>query len=253
LISPLKGEAKMPISLSAARNEPNAPSDRFTAIHSSSYRDPDVPVTLNDHLRTLHSYSTRHHYRRGESIFTEGEPADRVYKIIFGTVRLCRYSPGGRRHITDFMLAGDLVGFLECADHPMTAEAVEDATLISYPRVCVDRLAASNPEIRTRVLCHLSANLLEAQQHLFVLGCQTAKERLASFLTRLADRIDLVPGETLDLPMGRQDIADHLGMTIETVCRTISMLKNEGTVAVPSSHEIVLNDMAALRVLAVEN
>lgn len=243
----------MPISLSAARSEPDVASDRYAAIHSSSHRDPDVPVTLNDHLRTLHGYSTRHHYRRGETIFAEGEPADRVYKIIFGTVRLCRYSPGGRRHITDFMLAGDLVGFLECADQPMTAEAVEDVTLISYPRACVDRLVASNPEIRTRVLCHLSANLLEAQQHLFVLGCQTAKERLASFLTRLADRIDLAPGETLDLPMGRQDIADHLGMTIETVCRTISMLKNEGTLSVPSSHELVLKDMAALRALAVEN
>jgi len=243
----------MPISLSAARNEPNATSGRFAAIHSASHRDPDAPVTLNDHLRTLHSYSTRHHYRRGETIFAEGEPADRVYKIIVGTVRLCRYSPGGRRHVTDFVLAGDLVGFLECADQPMTAEAVEDVTLISYPRACVDRLAASNPEIRTRVLCHLSANLLEAQQHLFVLSCQSAKEKLASFLTRLADRIDLMPGETLDLPMGRQDIADHLGMTIETVCRTISMLKNEDVLSVPSSHELVLKNMAALRTLAVEN
>lgn len=243
----------MPISLSAASSEPNAARDRFAAIHASSYRDMDAPVTLNDHLRTLHSYSTRHHYRRGETIFAEGEPADRVYKIMVGTVRLCRYSPTGRRHITDFVLAGDLVGFLECADQPMTAEAVEDVTLISYPRSCVDRLAASNPEIRMRVLCHLSASLLEAQQHLFVLGCQTAKERLASFLTRLADRIDLAPDEPLDLPMGRQDIADHLGMTIETVCRVISMLKNDGLISVPNSRELILKDMAALRALAVEN
>jgi len=243
----------MPISLSAARSEPNAPPARFAAIHATSYRDPDAPITLNDHLRTLHDYSTRHHYRRGETIFAEGEPADRVYKIMVGTVRLCRYTPCGRRHITDFVLAGDLLGFLECADQPMTAEAVEDVTLISYPRACVDRLAASNPEIRARVLCYLSANLLEAQNHLFVLGCQTAKERLASFLTRLADRVDLMPGEALDLPMGRQDIADHLGMTIETVCRTISMLKNEGIVSAPSSHELVLRNMSALRTLALEN
>ena len=243
----------MPISLSAARNEPNPTKDRFAVIHASSYRDPEAPVTLNDHLRALHGYSTRQHYRRGEVIFAEGEPADRVYKIMTGTVRLCRYSPGGRRHITDFVLAGDLIGFLECADQPMTAEAVEDVTLISYPRSCVDRLAASSPEIRARVLCHLSTNLLEAQQHLFVLGCQSAKERLASFLTRLADRIGLAPGEPLDLPMGRQDIADHLGLTIETVCRAISALKSEGTLSVPSSHEFVLKDMRALRALALEN
>jgi CRP-like cAMP-binding protein len=243
----------MPISLSAARNEPNATKGRFAAIHAASDRDAIAPLTLNDHLRTLQSHSTRHHYRRGETIFAEGEPADRVYKILAGTVRLCRYSAGGRRHITDFVLAGDLIGFLECADQPMTAEAVEDITLISYPRSCVDRLVASNPEIRTRVLCHLSSHLLEAQHQLFVLGCQSAKERLASFLMRFADRTDLAPGETLDLPMGRQDIADHLGMTIETVCRTISMLKNDGALAVPSSHELVLKDMRALRALAVEN
>src|ERR1700744_4460099 len=101
----------MPISLSASRTEPTATTDRYAAVHSSSHRDSDVPVTLNDHLRALHGHSTRHHYRRGETIFAEGEPADRVYKIIFGTVRLCRYSPGGRRHISDFVLAGDLVGF----------------------------------------------------------------------------------------------------------------------------------------------
>jgi CRP/FNR family nitrogen fixation transcriptional regulator len=254
LFSPLKwGNKKMPISLSAARNEPIRTRDRFAAIHASSYRDGDAPVTLNDHLRTLHGYSTRHHYRRGETIFGEGEPADRVYKIIAGTVRLCRYSPGGRRHITDFALAGDLLGFLECSDQPMTAEAVEDVTLISYPRSCVDRLASSNPDIRARMMRHLSANLVEAQQQLFVLGCQSAKEKLASFLTRLAGRIDLAPGETLDLPMGRQDIADHLGLTIETVCRTITALKNDGLLSVPSSHELVLKNMAALRTLAVEN
>ena len=243
----------MPISLSAARNEPNATKNHFAVAHAASYRDPDAPVTLNDHLRSLHAYSTRHHYRRGETIFTEGEPADRVYRIVAGTVRLCRYSPGGRRHITDFVLAGDLIGFLECADQPMTAEAVEDVTLISYPRSGVDRLAASNPELRSRVLCHLSSSLLEAQQQLFVLGCRSAKERLASFLTRLADRIDLAPGEPLDLPMGRQDIADHLGLTIETVCRAISVLKSEGAISVPSSHELVLKDIQALRALAVEN
>jgi CRP/FNR family nitrogen fixation transcriptional regulator len=246
-------ESKMPISLSAARNEPNATPDQFSAIHASSYRDRDTPVTLNDHLRTLHGYSTRHHYRRGETIFAEGEPADRVYKIMVGTVRLCRYTPSGRRHITDFVLAGDLLGFSECANQPMTAEAVEDVTLISYPRSCIDRLAAYNPDIRAHLVSHLSENLLEAQNHLFVLGCQTAKERLASFLVRLADRIDLTPGETLDLPMGRQDIADHLGMTIETVCRTISMFKNEGIVSVPGAHELVLRNMSALRTLAVEN
>lgn len=242
----------MPISLSAARDEPNISADGCLAIQALS-RDTGEQATLNDHLRKLHAYSTRHHYRRGETVFAEGEKTERVYKIIVGTVRLCRFTPSGRRHISDFVLAGDLLGFVERAAHPTTAEAVEDVTLISYPRSCLDRLAAQNPEIRAHVVCHLSDNLLEAQNHLFVLGCQSAKERLASFLMRLAGRVNLVAGETLDLPMGRQDIADHLGMTVETVSRTISMLKNAGVLSVPSPHQMMLKDLSALHALAVEN
>lgn len=243
----------MPISLSAATNTSSEMRNGFVPLPSLARYASDAPVTLNDHLRTLREYSARRHYRRGETIFGEGEPADHVYKIIAGSVRLCRYSPGGRRHIIDFSLAGDLLGFLECPDQPATAEAVTDVTLIAYPRARVDRLTASNPEIRTRVLCHLSASLLEAQQQLFVLGCQSAREKLASFLLRLADRLDLMPGEPLELPMGRQDIADHLGLTVETVCRTISALKCDGLLSIPSSHELILRNMDALRTLAVEN
>ncbi len=147
----------MPISLSAARNESVRTSDRFTPGRLPPTRCDDAPVTLNGHLRALHGYSSRRHFRRNETIFGEGDPADSVYKVISGTVRLCHCSPDGRRHIIDFVLAGDLMGFLECADQPAAAEAVSDVTLISYPRACVDRLARSNPTIRTRVLCHLSA------------------------------------------------------------------------------------------------
>ncbi len=242
----------MPVSLSAARHEPAARA-RFAALGSFSRTDSEAPVTLNDYLRAIHGCSSRQHYRRGETIFSEGEPADRVCKVISGTIRLCRYSPDGRRHVVDFVNAGDLIGFLECADQPWTAEAVTDVTLVSYPRASVDRLAASNAAIRTRIACHLSAGLLEAQHRLFVLGCQCAKERVASFLVRQGDRVDLMAGEALDLPMSRQDIADHLGLTIETVCRALSALRSGGLIAIPNSHELILKDMGALRAMAIES
>jgi len=117
----------------------------------------------------------------------------------------------------------------------------------------VDRLAEENPAVGTQLLCHLSANLLTAQQHLFVLGCQKARERVASFLLRLADRIDLTYGDRLDLSMSRQDIADHLGLTIETISRTITALRSDGIVLIPNTNQIVLRDMAALRALAAES
>lgn len=243
----------MSISLSAARNPSPALRNGFSLAQPHSSHVCGEPRTLNDHLRSLRQYGSRLHYRRNETVFAEGEPADSVYKVINGTLRLCRFLADGRRHITDFVLSGDIMGFLECADQPATAEAVTDVTLMSYPRGCFDRLAASNPEIRACVLCHLSANLLEAQHQLLVMGCQSAKERVASFLLRLAERTDLQPGERLDLPMGRQDIGDHLGLTTETICRAISMLKSDGALSVPSPHELILKDLRALRALATES
>jgi CRP-like cAMP-binding protein len=102
-------------------------------------------------------------------------------------------------------------------------------------------------------MCHLSSNLLIAQNHMFILGCQKAKERLASFLLNFADRVGLVHGDRLDLPMGRQDIADHLGLTAETVSRMISALRQEGMILVPNGQQIVLRDLIALRALAAES
>jgi len=98
----------------------------------------------------------------------------------------------------------------------------------------------------------MSANLLTAQQHLFVLGCQKAEERVASFLLRLADRLDVLCGDPVDVAMSRQDIADHLGLTIETISRAITALRGAGIILVPNAHQLVLRNVAALRTLAAE-
>jgi len=85
-----------------------------------------------------------------------------------------------------------------------------------------------------------------------VLGCQKARERIASFLVRLADRVGAHCGDRLDLAMSRQDIGDHLGLTIETVSRTLTALRGTGEILIQNAHQIVLRDMAALRILAAE-
>jgi CRP/FNR family nitrogen fixation transcriptional regulator len=211
------------------------------------------PATLTDYLRRIQDFGSRLHFQRNELIFNQDDGAEYFYRILSGTVRLCRYMPDGRRYIVDFNLPGDVIGLNESPDHPVSAEAVTDVILVAYPRICFDRLARECPELRTQHLCHLSANLLSAQQHLFVLGCQKAKERIASFLLRLADRMDLGHGDRLDLAMGRQDIADHLGLTIETISRSITALRAEGAVLVPNTHQLVLRDMTILRALAAED
>ncbi len=232
----------MPTSLSLASNE-------YAAVRSAPARL-DGSMALGAHLRALRAFGARQHYAKNETVFAEGDEARFVYKILGGTIRLCRHRCDGRRHIVDFALAGDLVGFIDAAQHPLTAEAVSDVTAIAYPRAQIDRLRAANPDIAAQMSSLLSSNLVATQDQLVVLGCQNAKERFASFLVRMAQRLDVLAGDRLDLCMSRQDIADHLGLTIETVCRTIAALKAGNVIAVPNSHQLILRNPAALAALA---
>ncbi len=210
------------------------------------------PVTLVEFLHKSQVFGVRQSLPRNQTIFSEGDSTDQVYELVSGTVRLCKHTPGGRRHILDFVMPGEIFGLLEHSEHTVTAEAVGDVVLISYSRSRLDKLAAGDPTVRRRILSIVSDDLLTAQQQLLILGCQDAREKMASFFLRLAGRSGLKSGERLQLPMGRQDIADHLGLTIETVCRTIRALHRAGIVQVPNVHELVLANMAALRALAIE-
>ncbi|HEY4078944.1 MAG TPA: cyclic nucleotide-binding domain-containing protein [Rhizomicrobium sp.] len=243
----------MVITLNGARTAHSyAPtSNSFFPAH-----DPEgasASIALGSHLHQIHEYSFRKQFSRNEEIFSQGDPAGDVFKVLSGTVRLCRYMHDGRRYIVDFLFPGDLTGFIEGADQTVSAEAVSEVTLLYYPRACCDRLAEESGAMRALLVSHISDNLMTAYQHLFVLGCQKAKERVASFLLRLADRLGLGAGDLLGLTMGRQDIADHLGLTTETVCRTIAALKSERVVLVPNAHQLILNDLDALRILAAKN
>ena len=237
------------ITLSNARAKPADVSAFHPMVETL---DHSSPATLSDYLLTIQNYGARQHFDRNETIFYQGDHADHVYRIVSGTVRLCRHMPDGRRHIVDFLLPGDLMGFVESSDQPVSAEAVSEVTVVAYPRICFDRLATQQASVRAQLLSHLSATLISAQEHQFVLGCQKAKERVTSFLLRLADRLDIMCGERFDLPMSRQDIADHLGLTIETISRAITALRAEGALLVPNAHQLILRDMATLRSIAAE-
>jgi CRP-like cAMP-binding protein len=245
-------ESKMPMTLSVAREQTQRPSMTHFVQQTGISASDESPASasLGFHLRQLQPFSTRLHFDRNETIFLEGEPAKRVYRVISGMVRVCRHAPNGARHIADFVLPGELIGFGEFAEHPYSAEAVTPATLTAYTRTSFERLTSSTPAVRAQLVSLLTRTLLATQQQLFVLGCQTAKQRLASFLLRLADRTDVTAGERLDLAMGRLDIADHLGMTIETVCRAIAALRDARVLTVPNSHQLILNDLRALRALS---
>jgi CRP/FNR family nitrogen fixation transcriptional regulator len=208
------------------------------------------PSNLLEHLDTMRDAATSLTYARNVSIFQEGDRAHHIYRIVSGTIRLCRHTPDGRRHIAEFALPGDLLGVFNGTEQGFTAEAVTDVVVIAYPRALFDRASEREPRFRAAILSHLSAHLATAQLHTFVLGCQSAKERLASFIVRHAARTGGTDSGRVDLAMGRQDIADHLGLTIETICRAVTTLKNGGLIGVPNTHQIVLRNRDALCDLA---
>lgn len=204
---------------------------------------------IDPDLRGLQQIGVKVRFSRNETIFNDGDEANNCYKVISGAVRLCKHLADGRRQIADFLLAGDLFGFMQFGHYKFTAEAVGDVVLMCYPQRQVARLSSSMPNLRGRLLVLLSQRLLGMQDHLVMLGRQTAKERIASFLLHIADRSDAEEGLVFDLPMSRQDIADYLGLTIETVCRMLSELKRERIIAIPNVGQIVVNDIEALQTL----
>jgi CRP/FNR family nitrogen fixation transcriptional regulator len=208
------------------------------------------PSPADEDLRALQQAGIRVRFARNETIFNDGDEATNCYKVISGAVRLCKHMSDGRRQIADFLLAGDFFGFMQFGTYKFTAEAVGDVVLMCYPQGQVARLSTTMPNLRGRLLVLLSQRLLGMQDHLVMLGRQTAKERVASFLLHIAERSDAEEELAFDLPMSRQDIADYLGLTIETVCRMLSELKRERIIAIPNASQIVLNDMDALQALA---
>jgi CRP/FNR family nitrogen fixation transcriptional regulator len=206
------------------------------------------PSHLDDDLRALQQVGVKVRFSRNQTIFNDGDEATNCYKVISGAVRLCKHMADGRRQIADFLLAGDLFGFMQFGQYKFTAEAVGDVVLMCYPQRQVARLSSSMPNLRGRLLVLLSQRLLGMQDHLVILGRRTAKERIASFLLHIAERSDAEEGLAFDVPMSRQDIADYLGLTIETVSRMLSELKREKVIAIPTG-QIVINDIEDLQAL----
>jgi CRP-like cAMP-binding protein len=208
------------------------------------------PSQPRDDLAALQSIGTRLRVRRGETIFNEGDAAEYSYRLVSGSVRLCRHRANGRRQIARFLFPGDLFALADLSEHSFTAEAVSDVVLIAYRQRQIAQLSDENPAIRHYFVKQLSRKASEMQHHLMVLGRQTAKERVASFLLALCDRIGSEEDGVIDVLMSRRDMADYLGLTLETVSRSISELKRERLIQAITSRNIKLLDIESLRALA---
>ena len=182
------------------------------------------------------------HVARDQEVFGEGEPADHVYKVVRGAVRGFRVLSDGRRQICDFYLPGDIFGIERGADHTITAEALTGAILVVARR---SNLSHDGSSTMARSLWDLAMiELGRSHDHALTLGRRSAGERVARFLVDMADRIG--DGEGVELPMSRQDIADYLGLTIETVSRTLTQLQVSGLIRLTGCRSIHLRNPRAL-------
>jgi len=189
--------------------------------------------------------------RRDHAIYGHGEPTEFCWRILTGCARTVKLMEDGRRQIEEFLWPGDLLGMDDLGTHYSDGEAVTDLTLRRYPRRIVEAQAENHAVLALWLRTVTAANLRFAHRHLVLLGRKTAVERIASFLLEMDRRSMPTDGQVVELPMNRTDIADHLGLSIETVCRTLAYLQREGTVAILRSG-IEIRDRDALLELACE-
>jgi CRP/FNR family nitrogen fixation transcriptional regulator len=183
---------------------------------------------------------------KGEEVFAEGDAAEFFYKVVSGTVRTYKLLNDGRRQIDAFHLAGDIFGLETGEEHRFSADAVDAAKIVAFRRRRFETLAHDDPELGDQVMSSMMRSLERAHDHMMLLGRKTAQEKVASFLLDMARRVS--KGDQFDLPMQRTDIADHLGLTIETVSRTLTQFAREGLIKLAAaSRSVVLCDKAALR------
>jgi CRP/FNR family nitrogen fixation transcriptional regulator len=182
------------------------------------------------------------HMMRDQEVFGEGEPADHVYRVVRGAVRGFRVLSDGRRQIYDFYLPGDIFGIERGAEHRITAEALTDTILVVARRSALGH--GSDGATAWRLWDLAMVELHRSHDHALSLGRRSAGERVADFLVDMAKRIG--DGEHAELPMSRQDIADYLGLTIETVSRTLTQLQVSGLIELGGCRSIHLREPRAL-------
>jgi CRP-like cAMP-binding protein len=182
-------------------------------------------------------------YARNAEIYGENEPADYLYKVVTGAVRTYKVLADGRRQIGAFYLPGDVFDLETGAEHSFSAEAITDAKILVVKRSALVALAERDNDVARQLWTMTGEELRRVQDHILLL-IKTAKERVVGFLLEMARRVP--GGNQVELPMSRQDIADYLGLTIETVSRTLTDLENAATIQLPTARRIVLCNRGAL-------
>jgi CRP/FNR family transcriptional regulator len=173
----------------------------------------------------------------GSTIFFDGDAARHVFSIVSGNVRICRFLPDGRRLIIGFLGTGDLVGLSFRNRYMFSAEAIDEVVFSRMGKRMLEAELQLVPEFRSQLLSHLRDEISAGQDHMLLLSHKNAQQRVCSFLLQRLEKTQSPDGRTIHLPMVRADIADHLGMTIETVSRTLTKLVAKGVLLPAEKHQ----------------
>ena len=185
-------------------------------------------------LRELAGLSQRIRLSSRAPLFSEGDQSDAVYNVSEGTVRLSKLLPDGRRQIVGFALPGDFIGIAPGGCYGFSADAIEPVIVCRLLKEPFARFVAGKPRMLQRMNDFARQELVLAQDHMVSLGRRSAEEKVAAFLIGWRDRLQRIgrATKTVYLPMSRQDIADYLGLTVETVSRTLTKLGRDGVILI---------------------
>lgn len=187
-----------------------------------------------------------------QMIIDEGESAESLFNITGGAVKLYKLLPDGRRQITGFLFQGDFLGIALNQEYANFSEVVSDVTLCRFPRVRFEALFDEFPKFEKQLLEVASNELAQAQDQMLLLGRKMALEKVASFLLYVSERARQrgdAPSP-ISLPMSRADIADYLGLTMETVSRTFTNLKSSSAIRLLLGNMVALFDRKTLQNLS---
>jgi CRP/FNR family nitrogen fixation transcriptional regulator len=181
-----------------------------------------------------------------QTIFDETCAATSFYRLLHGVARTCRLRGDGARHIAAFPVAGEIFGYEIGRDYTVSAETVTNCTLVAYHRQSIEIRAASDPALAAQMLSHVMRNAARSESHSFVLGRRCAAAKVAAFLREWVQ----IGTPVITLAMSRQDMADYLGLTVETVSRSLTQMERDGIIRIMLPRAVRLIDPAALRALA---
>ena len=199
----------------------------------------------DDLLGPLAMVATTLHFERDAEIIAQGARAEYCFQVISGCLRTVRLLEDGRRQVGEFLLAGDVFGWDAVGEHEFAAEAVTPVTLGRIRLSSIEERADEDRCFAQRLRRYTADQVRIARARLVLLGRKTAAERIASFLLEMVERLNSPDEAVIELPMSRADMADYLGLTIETVCRGLTELRRQGTIGVERTR-VVIRDSRAL-------